>query len=165
MRGELKRWWRRAARRVRALRHGDVLDRDAREEMRLHVELEAEDIARREGLGPEESRRRALVAFGGVERWREAHRDARGWSWLEDLAQDVRYAVRGLRRAPGFALAATLILGLGIGGAAAMFGAIDRVLLTRLPYPDDDRLVQIFEQNSPSNHWRFRPWTTRRSSP
>ena len=153
MRDELTAWWRRLARRWRALRHGGALDRDAREEMRLHVELEAEDIARREGVSPEESRRRALVAFGGVERWREEHRDARGWAWLEDLGQDVRYALRGLRRAPGFTLAAVAILGLGIGGAAAMFGAIDKVLLTRLPYPDDGRLVQIFEQNSPSNHW------------
>jgi putative ABC transport system permease protein len=153
VRDELRSFWHRLVRRAGALRHDAVLDRDAQEEMRLHVELEAEDLARRDGLSARESRRRALVAFGGVERWREAHRDARGWRWLEDLVQDIRYAGRSLLRAPGFTVAAIAILGLGIGGAAAMFGAIDKVLLSRLPYPNDDELVQVFEQNSPSHRW------------
>ena len=61
--------------------------------------------------------------------------------------------MRGLRRAPAFTLAAIVILALGIGRRGGMFSAVDAVLLTRLPYPDDAQLVRIYEQNSPTNHW------------
>ncbi|NIQ55788.1 MAG: hypothetical protein GWN71_21245, partial [Gammaproteobacteria bacterium] len=71
--------------------------------MRLHVELAAEELER-EGLTPAEARREALVRFGGVERFKEDARDARGTRAVEDLAWDARYALRGLRRSPGFAL-------------------------------------------------------------
>lgn len=72
---------------------------------------------------------------------------------LHDLADDIRYSIRTLSRAPGYAFSATLVLALGIGAAAAMFSAVDAVLLAQLPYTNDEQLVRIFEQNSPTNRW------------
>ena len=82
-----------------------------------------------------------MAAFGGVSRFQEEHREARGVRWLEEVAGDVRYAARSLARAPAFSLSAVLVLALGIGASTAVFSAIDAVLLTRLPYPADERLV------------------------
>ncbi len=146
-------WTRRLARRLRALIHGDSLDRDVDHEMRLHIEMEATDLARVLGIPADEARRRAAIAFGGVDRFAEEHRDARGVRWAEEIAHDVRYAVRALRRSPGFTLTAALVLALGIGASTAIFSAVDAVLVSRLPYPDDDRLVRIYQQNSPTNRF------------
>ena len=142
-----------AVRRIRALARGEKLNRDADAEMRLHLELEAEDLARSQGLTASEARRRAALAFGGVDHHMEAHRDARGVRWLEDLSQDVRYAARALRRSPAFTITGTLVLALGIGASTAIFSAVDAVLVSRLPYPDDGRLVRIYQQNSPTNRF------------
>jgi putative ABC transport system permease protein len=145
--------FRRFARRVRALLHGHTLNQEVSAEMRLHLELEAEELVRSQGLSPAEARRRAAVAFGGVSHHMEGHRDARGVRWFEDLGQDMRYAARALRRSPAFTLTAGLVLALGIGASTAIFSAVDAVLVSRLPYPEDDRLVRIYEQNSPKNRW------------
>ena len=144
---------RRLARRLRALTNRDALNRDVDAEMRMHIDLEADELARAHGLAPDEARRRAAIAFGGVDRHAEAHHDARGVRWLEDLGQDVRYAARSLRRSPGFTITAVLVLALGIGASTAIFSAVDHVLVSRLPYPNDDRLVRIYQQNSPTNRW------------
>ena len=144
---------RRFARRLRALVHRDTLNRDVADEMRAHIDMEASELARTQGLPPDEARRRAAVAFGGVDRYTEAHQDARGVRWFEDIVQDVRYAARALRRSPGFTITATLVLALGIGASTAIFSAVDAVLVSHLPYPADDRLVRIFEQNSPTNRF------------
>jgi len=146
-------WTRRLAKRLRALTHGDSLDRDVAHEMRLHIEMEAKDLARMHGIPADEARRRAAIAFGSVDRFAEEHRDARGVRWLEEITQDVRYAARALRRSPGFTITATLVLALGIGASTAIFSAVDAVLVSRLPYPDDDRIVRIVQQNSPTNRF------------
>lgn len=143
---------RRLWRRVRALFHGNALDRELSDEIRLHVEMETEDLIRTKGLAPEEARRQALVAFGGVERFREAQRDARGVRWLEESLGDLGYALRVLLRSPGYTVPAVLVLGLGIGATTAVFSGVETVL-GHLPYPHDDQLVRIFEQNSPTNRW------------
>ena len=118
-------------------RHADV-----NEELQFHVEQEiAANIAR--GIEPAEARRLAAVAFGGLDKSREQCRQQRPGYWLETLVQDVRYAVRGLRRSPIFSVTAILTLMLGIGATTAVFSVVDRILFRNLPYGHGDRLVSV----------------------
>lgn len=137
-------------RRIRALFQRDALDKAVQDEIRLHIDLEAADLARSQGLPPNEARRRALAAFGGVDHYTEAHRDARGVRWLHETARDIRYAMRSLRRSPAFTLSAAAVLALGIGSSTAIFSAVDAVLVARLPYPNDEQLTYIFMEFSPT---------------
>lgn len=112
------------------------------EEFRFHLEMETERRIRA-GATPAEARRQALVAFGGVERYRESMRDGWGLRWLRELARDARFAARSLAKTPGFTTAAVLTLALGIGANTAAFSVLYRVLLRPLPYPAADRLVEV----------------------
>jgi predicted permease len=114
-------------------------------EVRFHLDQHTSDLIR-QGHAPEEARRQARLAFGGPEQVKEECRDVRGTRWLEDLWQDVRYAVRALRQRPGFAAVALLTLALGSGGTTVMFAVMNGVLLKPLPYPEPDRLVALHEQ-------------------
>jgi putative ABC transport system permease protein len=111
----------------------DELDRRLAEELREHIELLARDLGR-DGLPPGEARAAARRQVGSVTRAREESRDAWGFPAIDIVLRDVRYAARGLRRAPGFALTVTLTLALGIGANAAMFGVIDRLMFRPFPY-------------------------------
>jgi putative ABC transport system permease protein len=139
--GDRLRGWRK---RVRGVLFRRSADADLAAEMAWHVEQETEHNLRL-GMGPREARRAALLTFGGMDRFAESVRDERGFGWLEALRQDVGHAVRSYRRTPGLALAILLTLALGIGGATAIFGVVDRVMLRPLPYPHADRLVNILE--------------------
>ena len=139
-------WPTRLGRAIRALFRRTAVERELDEEMRLHVSLEAEDIARYTGVSPDEARRRALVGFGGIARYREEHRSARGFRFLEHTLRDMRHAVRGLRRSPGFTLSVVGVLALGIGSTTAVFSAVNAVL--RNPAHDD--LAVIFFRGFPS---------------
>ena len=113
------------------------------EEFRFHVEMETSRLEQ-QGLPRDEARRRALVAFGGLDAHREAMRDGRGIRWFDDLFADVRYAVRAMRRAPGFATAVALTLGVGIGVNGIVFGYADSLVFRRVPARDADALVSMF---------------------
>src|SRR5262245_42190796 len=92
------------------------------EELRAHLELRVQrNVA--QGMSPEDARHAALQTFGGLEQIKERCRDERwrGWLWLEQFSQDVRHAIRSLRRNPGFAATIVLTLALGIGGNATIF--------------------------------------------
>jgi putative ABC transport system permease protein len=112
------------------------------EELQFHLEQAAEsNIAA--GMDPEEARRQARVQFGAFEAAREqSHEQKPGW-WLGTLVQDVRYALRGFRRNPVFALTVIATLALGIGATTAVFSVVDRILFRSLPYAHDDRLVSV----------------------
>jgi len=113
--------------RVRALLRRDSVERELSDELLFHLEHETEKYERL-GLSPADAERRARLAFGGVERAKEASRDSRGTLLIETTIQDVHYALRGLRSKPVFTFGVVLTLALGIGANAAMFGIVDRLL-------------------------------------
>ena len=122
--------------RLRALFSRGVVERELDDELRFHIEREAEKYVAA-GMSRDAALRQARLAFGGIARVKDDTRDVRGISWLEILLADVRYALRGLRARPGFTAAVVTTLGLGIGANAAMFGVIDRVMLRPPAYIRD----------------------------
>ena len=122
--------------RLRALFRRGALEQDLDEELRFHIEQEADKYVRA-GDSPAEALRRARAAFGGVERIKDDTRDARGLALLDSIAQDLRYAARGLRATPGFTLAVVATLALGLGANAAVFGVLDRLMFRPPPYLRD----------------------------
>ena len=114
------------------------------EELRTHLQMA---IAHRMERGePEaEARRNAMREMGNVSLIQDVTREMWGGVWLERVLHDVRYALRQLRRAPGFAVTVVVTLALGLGAAVAMYTVVDRVLLRPLPYRDAGSLVQISE--------------------
>ena len=121
------------------------LNRSAEEfdaELESYVEQHIDDAVR-SGLNKSEARRQALLRLGGAEQARQAYRDRATLPWLESVLRDVRYALRGFRRNPVFAVTAILTLALGIGTTAAVFSVVDRILFRPLPYAHDDRLVSV----------------------
>ena len=113
-------------------------ERELAEEIESHLQLHVEDNLRA-GMSPEEAWRQARLKFGGVEAMKESYRDRRGLPLLDTLAQDLRYAVRRLRRSPGFTSVAVLSLALGIGANTAIFSLMDSLLLRMLPVKDPER--------------------------
>jgi putative ABC transport system permease protein len=112
------------------------------EELGFHLEQQTRaNVA--VGMQPDEARRQAVIAFGGVERAREQCREERPGYRVETLLQDVRYALRGFRRSPVFTITVVVTLMLGIGATAAVFSVVDRILFRALPYGHADRLVSV----------------------
>ena len=113
------------------------------DELRAHLELRV-DALMASGIEPEEARRRARVEFGPVEAYKDRIRDTRRLTWLDDLRQDVRHAMRSFGRTPGFTAVAVLTLAVGIGANTAIFSLADAVALRAIPYADPDRLVVLW---------------------
>jgi putative ABC transport system permease protein len=123
-------------------------DREFARELESHLQLQIDDLVE-SGLTPVEARRRALGTLGGVERTKEEYRDRRGVPVLENLIRDLRYAARGLAKAPGFTLAAIVVLGLGVGANTAIFSVVNAVVLRPLPFPDADRMMSLWHTPPP----------------
>ena len=118
--------------RLRSFFHPNQVDQEMKEELREHLEQQiSENIAK--GMSPEEARRSAMRAMGGIAQIEEQCRDARGGSVLQDLVQDLRYGLRQLGRNKGFSALAILCLTLGIGANAAVFSWLEGILFR--PYP------------------------------
>ena len=130
-------------RRLGWLRRRSDREAELREELQFHLDLEAEQ-QRRDGVPSGEAHWAARRDLGNVARVQEQTRAAWGWARLEQVARDVAYGLRLVRRHRGFAAVAIATLALGIGGIAAMFSAFDAVLIRPMPYVDADRLVMIW---------------------
>src|SRR5690348_5502552 len=129
---------------LRALLRKDVVERELDEELAFHVEMETDQLMR-SGLDAATARRRALLRFGGVERYKEGVRAARWTHVLDDFANDLRYAWRGLRRSPGFAVVAVITLALGVGATTAIFSVTNAILFRKPDINAPDRVAVVRE--------------------
>ena len=134
--------WTRLRQGLRLPTRGDRMQDDIHREIDAHLQMEI-DHRVAAGALPEDARRAALREFGRVDLAEEQVRDVRGLTFWDHLMQDLRYGARTLRRSPGYAFAAILTLGLGIGANSAMFSVINGTLLHPLPYRDSGRLIRI----------------------
>lgn len=128
--------------RLSALLRRRELDDRAHEEIEFHLGMEIEENMR-QGMAPADARAAARRKVGNTTQVREQVHRMNTISFLEEIAQDVRFSLRAMRRNPGFALTAVLVLALGLGASTAMFSALDRMLFHPLPYADSDRLVNF----------------------
>jgi len=137
-------WLGELGRRIVMLLRGRQFDADLEEEMRLHQELRAEENLQA-GRTPEDARFAAKRRFGNAIVLQEKSHMAWGWSWFEQLAQDVNYGVRAMLRSPGITIVALLSLALGIGANTAIFSLMDAVMLRSLPVKEPQNLVVFGE--------------------
>lgn len=138
--------------RWRALFRRERADVELDEELSFHLE---QDVAARvaRGAAPDVARRDAVIALGGISQVTQGVRQARGVSPLEDLAADIRHAFRLIRANPMFAATVTVVLGGALGAATAVFAVADSSLFSDRRYGVSDRLVRIYQSNSPVNRW------------
>jgi predicted permease len=129
--------------RLRALFRGKQMDADLDDELRDHLEREAEKY-RRSGVSAENAMRRARLALGGNAQVQQQCREARGTRFVEDLLQDFRYAMRSFAKTPAFSALIVLSLAIGIGANTAIFSLTSALLLKPLPYPVPDRLAILW---------------------
>ena len=137
--------------RLRLLLSRGAAERRMDDELRFHIDMEAERLAREEGLDPQEARRCALVAFGGVERHKESLRSDRGLAWLGGLSLDFRLAARILVKYPGLTAVGGLAMAFAVWVGVVVFEMVRVAAFPTLPLPDGDRVVEIRYWNVAEN--------------
>src|SRR5919205_113838 len=130
--------------RVRAWLRPETHERELREEMEFHLALDAMHQQEAAGDGARFAARRR---FGNVTRYAEEAREMSGLGFFDMAKQDLRFALRTFRHAPGFTTVAALTIALGVGATAAIFSVVDAVILKPLPYPDAERIVMVWMDN------------------
>src|ERR1700687_6128790 len=130
--------------RTRAIVRRPQVERDLDDELSFHLAMQAKVTQESRGVSETEALRQARREFGGVQQTREHGRDLWPLRWAGDLAADLQYGVRGLRRTPGFTCAAVIVLALGIGATTAIFSVVSGVLLKPLSFHEPDRLVALY---------------------
>src|SRR5688572_5832474 len=130
--------WKDIILRLRALLFRRQVEQDLEDELQFHLEMQA-----RKNRDSAEAQRQARMKFGSVDRAAEECRDARGISWIEILAKDVRFALRMLRKSPGFTAVAVITLALAIGANAVVFGVLNALILRPLNVPNAESLYGI----------------------
>jgi len=148
----MRRWMHAIPARLKAIFLRRRIERDLDDELAFHVAMQTRANAR-EGMAETEAYRRARVEIGGVEQVKERSRDVLPLRWARDAMQDVRYALRGLRKTPRFTVAAVLTVVLGVGANATIFSVLNPLLFKPLPYPEPERIVNVFRTSPQSDRW------------
>ncbi len=163
-------WARVAAARLRGLFQRNRLERELDDEVRFHLEMQIEDNLKA-GMSPAEARYAALRSLGGIEPMKERYRERMVFALVETTAQDVRYAVRTLRKSPGFATTCITTLALAIGANTAMFSVLHAVLLRPLPYKAPEQLAMLWSEDPSQNlregrpaYWNVEQWRSQSES-
>jgi predicted permease len=143
--------WSRIKSTLQNLSHKPEIESHLDQELRSYVDMVTDERISA-GMSASEARRTALAELGGIEQVKQAVREHRAGTGIELFWQDVRYAVRQVRRNRGFTLTAVITLGLGIGATTAIFSAVYSLLLRPLPFPDSHQLVYVSSE-MPSGPW------------